>query len=91
MNALPTMAAAPRHAQILLDLSLVAVTPGTHLTMMEQLAMASYNKACLQGQVHVCMCEYKFDSLLRCGRVHCGYRQLSAQLCEHCGLILLYM
>ena len=39
MNAQPTMEAAPRHVQIRLDHSPVAVTLGTHLTMMDYPAM----------------------------------------------------
>ena len=39
MNAQPTMEAALKHALTLLDHFPVAVTLGTHLTMMEHLAM----------------------------------------------------
>ena len=41
MNAQPTMEAALKHALTLLDHFSVAVTLGTHLTMMEHLVMVS--------------------------------------------------
>ena len=41
MNAQPTMEAVLKHALILSDHSLVAVTLGTYLIMMEYLAMVS--------------------------------------------------